>query len=401
MSDLPLYYLHIPKTAGTSLISFLDSQFDSSEICPAQLLPSLFALPRQDLSKYAFFRGHLWHGLNTYLKRDLAYITMLRDPVQRTISWYSHVRREPGAYRHDQVVNENWSLLEFVSDEATNWDMINAQTLFLAVDLDYEKLAKDPVDYGQAVVREYASRKNDRELLNVAKARLEQCLFVGLAERMSESLQLLSHTLGFYPVIEERKLNVSSNRVPAEALSAEALEAIHRVTELDRELYDWAAKVFERRYAAMVDSLLMSQWKANPRHAPAAWTAPLGTEERGQIAMTVVSAPRLAPPGSAFHANVALANRSHFRLASQAPYPLNLSYHWLDAQTGGIVVFDGERTALSETLSAGDCKHYAVRVVTPEHAGKYTLRITMVQEGVAWFDDEPSRVCTDYPIEIA
>ena len=131
MPDLPLYYLHIPKTAGTSLISFLDSQFDSSEICPAQLLPSLFALPRQDLSKYAFFRGHLWHGLNTYLKRDLAYITMLRDPVQRTISWYSHVRREPGAYRHDQVVNENWSLLEFVSDEATNWDMINAQTLFL------------------------------------------------------------------------------------------------------------------------------------------------------------------------------------------------------------------------------------------------------------------------------
>ena len=401
MPETPLYYLHIPKTAGTSLISFLDSQFDSSEICPAQLLPNLFGLAKSDLSQYRFFRGHLWHGLNTYLKKDLAYITMLRDPVQRTISWYSHVRREPDAYRHDRVVNENWSLHDFVTDEATNWDLVNAQTLFLAVDLDYEKLAKDPVGYGQAVVREYAGRKNDRELLSLAKSRLEQCVFVGLAERMRESLQLLSHTLGLYPRIEERKLNVSANRPSPNTLSGETLAAINRLTELDRELYDWAAPIFEQRFKAMVDSLLMSQWAAKPRKAPAAWTAPLAADDRGRVAMTILQAPRLAGPRSAFDANVAVANQSHFRMASRTPYPINLSYHWLDAETGDIVVFDGERTALTETLDAGVCRHYRVRVSSPDKAGKYVLRITMVQEGVAWFDSEPSGASTDYPIEIA
>lgn len=350
MTELPLYYLHIPKTAGTSLISFLDNQFDPSEICPAQLLPDLFDLPRSGLSRYKFFRGHLWHGLNTYLNKDLAYITMLRDPVQRTVSWYSHVCREPHAYRHDRAVNENWSLLDFVTDEATNWDLVNAQTLFLAVDLDYDKLAKDPVGYGQAVVRDYAARKSDRELLELAKTRLEQCVFVGLAERMRESLQLLCHKLGFYPRIEERKLNVSGNRPPADALSGETLAAINRITELDRELYDWAAPIFQARFNDMIDSLLMSRWAIEPRNAPAAWKAPLATADRGRLAMTIVQAPRIAEPGSVFEANVAVANQSHYRMASHPPYPLNLSYHWLDAATGETVVFDGERTAL-----AGKC----------------------------------------------
>src|SRR6185436_18157227 len=102
----------------------------------------------------------------SYLNCDLNYLTMLRDPVQRTISWFSHVKHDHNAYRHNRVIDENWSLLDFVQDQATNWDIINAQTLYLAVDLDYSQLARDPVGYGRAVVKTYARRLNDRSLLD-------------------------------------------------------------------------------------------------------------------------------------------------------------------------------------------------------------------------------------------
>lgn len=397
----PLYYLHIPKTAGTSLINFLDSQFDPSEICPAQLLPNLFGIGRSDLSQYRLFRGHLWHGLDSYLGRSLTYLTMLRDPVQRVVSWYSHVKREPAAYRHDRVVNENWSLLDFVRDEETNWDTINAQTLFLAVDLDYEQLARDPVGYGQGVVKKYAERGNDRALLKLAKARLEKFAFVGLSERMQDSLRLMCHTLGFYPVFQEQRLNVATNRPPDSELTSETVAAIKEITELDRELYDWASLVFEERLCAMTEGTVVRSKRSREfQNATAGWLAPLPEEQRSLLQLGPVTAPSHVRATSSFDAVVNLTNQSCFRISSRPPHPINLSYHWIDADSGEIAVFDGDRTSVVPELEAGQSAHKRVAVRAPDGPGKYLLRIALVQEGVAWFDYQPSPVCADFEVSV-
>lgn len=44
----PLYSWHVPKTAGTSFIEWLDSQFPPDDVFAPQLLPELHAATDQD-----------------------------------------------------------------------------------------------------------------------------------------------------------------------------------------------------------------------------------------------------------------------------------------------------------------------------------------------------------------
>lgn len=64
-----------------------------------------------------------------------------------------------------------------------------------------------------------------------------------------------------------------------------------------------------------------------------------------------------------------------------------ISYHWLPAQGEKVVVWDAARTwfphdvAAGETIDAGN-----IRVVAPNDAGSYRLQLTLVHEGVSWFE---------------
>lgn len=395
-----IYYLHIPKTGGSSFISFLDSQFDSKEVCPAQLLPELFQIPLTDMSRYKLFRGHLWYGLNSYVNQSLRYLTMLRDPVQRTISWYSHVRRDENAYRHHRVIDENWSLLDFVTDGETNWDMINAQTLFLAIDLDYSKLSYDPAGYGRSMVKAYAKRSDDRELLKIAKKRLEECCFFGITERMQDSMCLLTYVMNFYPDFSVPRLNISSNRPSDHEISAETIHAINEITRLDQELYDWACQFFEDRFREMTKSLLISHYKSNNPNIHIPWRGPLPAEERKLFDIQIADAPPKVDAASKFQVMVAATNNSKFSISGQLSNPINASYHWIEASTGAVAIFDGERTTISTGLPIAERKNFSMLVESPALAGRYVLRATIVQEGVAWFDEGESPVFSDVEIVV-
>lgn len=66
--------------------------------------------------------------------------------------------------------------------------------------------------------------------------------------------------------------------------------------------------------------------------------------------------------------------------------PINLSYHWFDA-SGAVVIADGERTVLNEGWVGAQGEAVCEMVVVmPEVAGVYRLMLTLVQEGVAWFE---------------
>jgi len=70
--------------------------------------------------------------------------------------------------------------------------------------------------------------------------------------------------------------------------------------------------------------------------------------------------------------------------------PVHLAYHWLD-QDGRMYQRNGERTALPEVLGPGKEISLRMIVYAPGQPGRYLLRVTMVQENVAWFEDRGAR----------
>jgi SAM-dependent methyltransferase len=64
--------------------------------------------------------------------------------------------------------------------------------------------------------------------------------------------------------------------------------------------------------------------------------------------------------------------------------PIFASYHWLDGK-GAIVVQDGARTPLPHPIVPGAVCEMTLRVDTPQAAGRYTLAVDLVEEGVTWF----------------
>ncbi len=81
---------------------------------------------------------------------------------------------------------------------------------------------------------------------------------------------------------------------------------------------------------------------------------------------------------------------------SPAPWPsvgtdiagtrsVRLGWYWLDAESRAIVE-EGARADLPFDLAAGDTVTISGCLPPPRHPGRYRLRFSMVQEGVAWFD---------------
>lgn len=68
-------------------------------------------------------------------------------------------------------------------------------------------------------------------------------------------------------------------------------------------------------------------------------------------------------------------------------HAVKLSYHWFHAD-GKMAVFNGRRSLLPRDVGPGETMEIEAGIEAPELPGRYLLRLTMLQEGVKWFDHE-------------
>ena len=93
-----IIFLHVPKTAGTTLNRLIEWEYNLFEMYSVD--PVLFRwsaahlrkLSQRRLQKTRMFKGHMLFGLHEVLPQPATYITVLRDPIDRMISAFYFMR---------------------------------------------------------------------------------------------------------------------------------------------------------------------------------------------------------------------------------------------------------------------------------------------------------------------
>ena len=114
-----------------------------------------------------------------------------------------------------------------------------------------------------------------------------------------------------------------------------------------------------------------------------------GTLSRYEMRRIEISSPSIPPvvvASSYTRASLLVRNSTPRVLSSFGDHPVHLSYHWLN-RNGRVAVFEGARSEISPPLGSGRKLMYEVAVTAPDTPGDYILRLTLVQEGIAWFDN--------------
>ncbi len=113
---------------------------------------------------------------------------------------------------------------------------------------------------------------------------------------------------------------------------------------------------------------------------------PLSEQAAAQLSVAIDSCPETIESARAFGVGVCVDNGCSDALSSFAPFPVHLTYRWLDADTLALVIVEGARSPLRPSLAPGERRACNVHTIAPERPGRYLLRVTLVQEDVMWMD---------------
>lgn len=232
--DETTIFLHVPKAGGTTLQSIVERHYRPSETFFAGTLvqDAVRHLRRTDRDTRAGIRlatGHIPYGLHDDLPGRYSYFTVLREPVDRVVSFFYFVRQNGDHYLHDFSSTAGMGLAEFMNSGASVM-LDNAQTRLISG-------VWDQVPYGEL----------SPDALELAKRRLRDRFdVVGLSERFDETLLMLGRRYG-WKHLYYRSQNVTAKRPKVDALDEDDRQAVVEKNRLDEQLYVYAQELFERQ----------------------------------------------------------------------------------------------------------------------------------------------------------
>ncbi len=220
-TDELVYFMHIPKTAGSSVVRAIDGHRGVLSTLKVYsevgCLPpgQLSELSSEALSGFDLVYGHFDYNLRPGDDRPRTYCAILRDPYDFVLSQYyfaKHVRKAP------ECVN-TFSIREFLKLHPTAFE--NAYCRILCGDIP----ADAPVTEAHL---ERALQAIDREFF-----------FVGVTERLHESLRRISLRLGVDIARAKEPVNVTPSSLERDNLDLEAFRrSYHELVKHDLKLYD-------------------------------------------------------------------------------------------------------------------------------------------------------------------
>lgn len=224
-------FVHIPKTGGTTFHKILERNYPRNQTLTfdgrhhRDEIERFAKLPGPQRAVYRLIKGHIYFGFHRLVPGISTYVTFLREPVARALSFYSYARSHSDHYLYQLLTEERLGLRTLL-ERGTTAELFNLQTRMIAGESNLD-------------------RSLDRSALERAKQNLEtNFCFAGLTERFDASLILLSRTFDWSLPFYVRK-NVSRKKSRPESIDAQTHALLRQANALDLELYEFAQKLFD------------------------------------------------------------------------------------------------------------------------------------------------------------
>jgi hypothetical protein len=250
-------FIHLLKTGGTSLRTYLESQFPPDRVCPIHW-NSLHQIPAAALAHFDYFSGHYDYSSVRLIPRDkVRIISLFREPRARLISWYRALRSHPasGEYATDRFIS---MANEMSAEEFFESELVRSIPETFNYYLMTFGFAPSWLGRGLPVL----SPDEIRAGMDVAMSHIRSLTALGLTERYAQSVTLICHALGLPCPGDLRAMNVTdelhstkpgNKAVDRIEQTARLNAALSGLCQYDDELYEFAVREFDSRWRQLAD----------------------------------------------------------------------------------------------------------------------------------------------------
>ena len=234
-----IIFLHIPKTAGTSLRSIFFDQYRylaPQEIYVVKSLDDLnhfWSLDEQKANDIKLVLGHCRYGVHYKFSRDFKYVTFVRSPIERSLSSYHFARWDTNNPFRTRILNENLSAVEYLCSGQFPWEENNQTKLIAGIENLSEKCTEEI--YQKAI-------KNITESFS----------FIGFVEEFENDLESLAKKLSWSNQYN-RQLNVTPDQAKSVPLTMNEIKCIQQANQYDQKLFNYLKMLKNSQNSLLID----------------------------------------------------------------------------------------------------------------------------------------------------
>ena len=238
----PFFFVHVMKTGGTSFVFDVLKTFPAEQVYPNRTLDRRYpgdTVPYMDIATLLeisperradirVYAGHFPYVACEMMGIDFVKLTLLRDPVERTVSVLKQFKRLTERFQSStfaQIYEDEYVFRHFVHNHQTKIFSLTREddpkAFLRAIDVDEHRLAD-------------------------AKVNLATVDVIGLNESYGDFISELRSRFGWWPsgLASPARTNVSSEPW---AVSDALRNQIARDNALDLEFYDYARQLVKQR----------------------------------------------------------------------------------------------------------------------------------------------------------